>query len=558
MVSLRNMRGLFAATLMLSVFCAFESFAQDEQWERDGEIGDVEIEIIRERQIVLPRANRNFEKVPPRPSEPIKPEITYEFRNLNFNAPDYQSNPRPLRLKQEDISKIYGNYVSAGFGNFSSPYLNAWLNTKRDKNRFLGAQLYHRSFGKGPIDGKNSASNTTNLKVFGQTYTKAVTTNVFIDYESLGGYFYGYTPGVEVVRDTIRQNYNIVSLGGSISNTKPSDFNFNLGGSFSYLKDKYEASESDVALKFNSYYSISEKSRITLTSDYDLIARKDSLVDAEPRHLFKVSPSFAFTPIDNLFISLGAAAVLDNDSIRSKSLHFYPNLKANYVLSQKVNAYASLLGDMEKVTLHTLSRENLWLNSNIGIFHTNKTIEFNAGLKGKLGRLVAFNLGVAAANLKELYFFQNALADRAKFDVLYDVGNTKRLNLYGELGYNKNEVVRFNLRGDYYSYSTDKEPEAWHRPTYRLTSSASFNVYQKLLLNIGLVGQGGMKAFNNETAQIVELDPGIDLNVKADYFLSKQVSIFLKFENILSNDYPVYLNYPVRGFQAMGGVSWSF
>jgi hypothetical protein len=558
MISLRNMRGLFAATLMLSVLCTHESLAQDEQWERDGEIGDVEIEIIRERQIVLPRANRNFEKVPPRPSEPIKPEITYEFRNLNFSAPDYQSNPRPLRLKQEDISKIYGNYVSAGFGNFSSPYLNAWLNTKRDKNRFLGAQLYHRSFGKGPIDGKNSASNTTNLKVFGQTYTKAVTTNVFIDYESLGGYFYGYTPGVEVVRDTIRQNYNIVSLGGSLSNTKPSDFNFNLGGSFSYLKDKYEASESDVALKFNSYYSISEKSKITLTSDYDLIARKDSLVDAEPRHLFKVSPSFAFTPIDNLFISLGAAAVLDNDSIRSKSLHFYPNLKANYMLSQNVNAYASLLGDMEKVTLHTLSRENLWLNSNIGIFHTNKTIEFNAGLKGKLGRLVAFNLGVAAANLKDLYFFQNALADRSKFDVLYDAGNTKRLNLYGELGYNKNEVVRFNLRGDYYSYSTDKEPEAWHRPTYRLTSSASFNVYQKLLLNIGLVGQGGMKALNNETAQVVELDPGIDLNVKADYFLSKQVSIFLKFENILSNDYPVYLNYPVRGFQAMGGVSWSF
>ncbi|MEP2667481.1 MAG: hypothetical protein ABJH04_00715 [Cyclobacteriaceae bacterium] len=556
MISLRYMRGLFAVTLtLLSSYCAF---AQDEQWERDGEIGDVEIEIVRERQIVLPRANRNFEKVPPRPSEPITPEITYEFKNLSFNAPDYQSNPRPLRLKQEDISKIYGNYISAGFGNFSSPYLNAWVNTKRDKNRFLGAQLYHRSFGKGPVDDKNSASNATNIKVFGQTYTKLVTTNLFIDYENLGGYFYGYTPGTEVVRDTIRQNYNIVSIGGAISNTKPSDFNFNVGGSFSYLTDKYEASESDVALNFNSYYTISEKSKITLTSTYDLIARKDSLVDAKPRHLFKVSPSFAFSPIDNLSISLGATAVLDNDSIRSKSLHFYPNVKANYLVSQNVNAYASLTGDMEKVTLHTLSRENLWLNANIGIFHTNKTIELNTGLKGKLGRLVAFDLGVAAANLKDLYLFQNAVTDRAKFDVVYDVGNTQRINLFGELGYNKNEVVRFNLRGDYYSYSTDTQGEAWHRPTYRLSTNASFNVYQKLLLNVGLVGQGGMKAFDNETAQVVTLDPGLDLNVKADYFVSKQVSIFLKFENILSNDYPVYLNYPVRGFQVMGGVSWSF
>lgn len=558
MISNRYIRGLFTAIWMLTMLCAHESFAQDEQWERDGEIGDVEIEIIRERQIVLPRANRNFEKVPPRPSESIQPEITYEFRNLSFNAPDYQSNPRPLRLKQEEISKIYGNYVSAGFGNYSSPYLNAWLNTKRDKNRFLGARLYHRSFGKGPVDDKNSASKATNIKVFGQTFNKTVTTDVFIDYENLGGYFYGYTPGVEVARDTIRQDYNIVSLGGSISNTKPSDFNFNLGGSFSYLKDKYEASESDVALTLNSYYTISEKSKMTLTSDYDLIARKDSLVDAKPRHLFRVSPAFAFSPMDNLSISLGATAVLENDSIRSKSLHFYPNIKANYLLSQNVNAYASLSGDIEKVTLHTLSRENLWLNSNIGIFHTNKTIELTTGIKGKLGRLVAFNAGVAAANLKDLYLFQNSATDRAKFDVLYDEGNTQRINLFAELGYNKNEVIRFNLRGDYYSYSTDKQAEAWHRPIYRLSTNSAFNVYQKLLLNVGLVAQGGMKAFNNETTQVVDLDPGIDLNVKADYFLSKQVSVFLKFENILSNDYPVYLNYPVRGFQAMGGVSWTF
>lgn len=558
MILLRCKHVFCASAFLLMMLFSHLAFAQEDQWERDGEIGNVEIEIVRERQIVLPRANRNFEKVPPRPAEPIQPEITYEFRNLGFNVPDYQSNPRPLRLKQEDISKIYGNYVSAGFGNYASPYLDAWLNTKRDKNRFLGTQLYHRSFGKGPVDGKNSASGITNIKLFGQTYTKALTTNAFIDYENRGGYFYGYTSGLEVTRDTIRQIYNVVSLGGAISNTKLSDFNFNLGGNFSYLKDKYEAAESDLSFKFISDYTISDKNKITLTSSYDLIARKDSLVDAKPRHLFKVSPSFAFSPMENLSISLGVTAVIENDSIRSKPLHFYPNVSANYILSPSINAYAGLSGDMEKVTLHTLSRENLWLNSNIGIFHTNKMAELVTGLKGKVGRLIAFNLGMAVANLQDLYFFQNTPGDRSKFDIVYDEGNTQRINLFGELGYNKNEIVRFSLRGDYYGYSTDKQAEAWHKPTYRLRANSSFNIYQKLLLNIGFVGQGGMKSFNNETNGIVNLNPGIDLNVKADYFLSPQVSIFLKFENILSNDYPVYLNYPVRGFQAMGGVSWSF
>lgn len=530
----------------------------DKQWEKDGEIEDVEIEIVRERQIVLPRANRNFEKVPPRPFEPIKPEITYEFKNLNFNVPDFKANLRPLRLKQEEISKIYGNYISAGFGNFSSPFLDAWINTKRDKNRFLGVQLYHRSFGKGPVDDKNSANANTQLKLFGKVYTNTITSGGFLNYENFGGYFYGYTPGVEVERDTIRQSYDVFSIGGSIANTKPADFNFNLDGSFSYLKDHYQAAESEVGFNFKSDYAVAADSKIVLNADYYLITRKDSLVDAKPRHLLRISPAFSFNPIENLTLLIGATAVLENDTIRSKSLHVYPNLGIDYLLSKSINAYGRLSGDMEKVTLHSLANNNLWLNSNLSVFHTNKTLEFVAGLKGKLGRQIAFDLGLAAANLKDLYFYQNAISDRAKFNVVYDEGSTQRINFFSEVGFNKNEIVRLSLRGDYFGYSTDLQPEAWHRPTYRLAVNSSFNVYQKLVLKIGLVGQGGMKALNNETAQVVKLDPGFDLNAKADYFVSKQVSLFLKFENILSNDYPIYLNYPVRGFQAMGGVSWSF
>ncbi|MEQ8424612.1 MAG: hypothetical protein RIA63_07865, partial [Cyclobacteriaceae bacterium] len=431
-------------------------------------------------------------------------------------------------------------------------------NTKRDKNRYLGAHLYHRSFGKGPVDNKNSANGDTEVKIFGKAYGRSITSGGYLGYKNRGGYFYGYTPALEVNRDTIKQSYDIISLGGSFSNTKPSDFNFVLDGNFSYLKDRFEAAESEVGFNFKSDYSINGKTQIKLLSDYYLIARKDSLVDAKPRHLFKVNPSVVFVPLDNLTITVGANAVLENDTIQTKSVHIYPNIEADYLLSKSVNAYASLVGDMEKVTLHSLSGENLWVNSNVGIFHTNKTLEMTAGLKGKLGKQLAFNLGLAAANFKDLYFFQNAVADRAKFDVVYDQGDAQRVIFFGEIGYNKNEIVRLNLRGDYFTYSTDLQPEAWHRPTYRVSANSSFNIYQKLILKAGITGQGGMKAFDNETSQVVELDPAIDLNVRADYFVSKQVSVFLKFENILSSDYQLYLNYPVRGFQVMGGVSWSF
>ncbi len=546
---------IFGAMFLVPAF----GFAQD-QWESEGEIENVEIEIVKERQIVLPNASRNFEKVPPRPVEPIKPEITYEFANLKFNTSDYNPQIRPLKLKQEDISKIYGNYLSAGLGNYSSPYLEGWVTSKRDKNKFYGAHLYHQSFGKGPVDDKNSASTNSTVSVFGKAYAGSWATGGNINYENRGGYFYGYKPTtVELNRDKFRQSYNISSVGVDIENIKPSDFNVSLKANFSYLSDYYKAKESEVALNFNSSYKVSEKSKLDLAADYFLIARKDSLRDAAPRHLLKIKPSYRFEAVDKLWLTIGANTALENDSLgKSGPFHIYPNLKADYSLAETVEAYAGLTGDIDKVSLHTLSAENLWVNRNLDIFNTNRSLDFYGGLKGKLGRKVGFGAGASYANLKGLYFYQNSIANRAKFDVIYDNGNTQRTNLFAELSFAHSEVVKLNLRGDYFNYSTDKLAEAYHRPKYRVRFNSTYNIYKKLLLNVDFIGQGGIKAYNSELLKTVELKPALDLNVKVDYFVSKQFSVFLKGNNILSNQYQVYLNYPVRGFQAMGGISWSF
>ena len=534
-------------------------FAQ-EQWESEGEIENVEIEIIKERQIVLPRANRNFEKVPPRPVEPINPEITYEFTNLKFNTSEYNPQIRPLRLKQEDISKIYGNYVSAGIGNYSSPYLEAWFNSKRDKNKFYGAHFYHQSYGKGPVDDKNSASTNSYISIFGKAYSKGLVTSGNVNYENKGGYFYGYQPTlVELDRGKFKQSYNISSFGVGIENVKPSDFNFGLNAAFSYLDDYYYAKESEVALNFKSDYSISEKSKIIFAADYFLLARKDSLRDAAPRHLLKIRPAYKFEVVDKLWLTIGLNTAVENDTLgQSNSFHVYPNLKADYQLGESFDAYAGVTGDMDKVSLHTLSSENLWVNENLDIFHSNRSIDFFGGLKGKLGRKAGFGVGLSYANLKGLYFYQNSSVNRAKFDVIYDNGNTQRTNFFAEFNFAHAEVVKMNLRGDYFNYSTDQLPEAYHRPTYRVAYNSTYNIYKKLLLNVDFIAQGGIKAYDSETLKVVELKPALDLNLKVDYFISKQFSVFLKFNNLLSNEYQVYLNYPVRGFQAMGGISWSF
>lgn len=527
------------------------------QWE-EGEIEAVEIEIVKEKQIVLPKANRNFEKVPPRPTEPIKPEITYQFTNLQIATPDFTPSIRPLRLKQEDISKIYGNYISAGFGNYVSPYLDGHITNKRDKEKFYGLKLFHHSFGTGPVDEKNSGSGNTQLRLYGDIFGRNASVGGFVNYEHIGTHFYGYTPNTDINRDLIRQSYSIVSLGGNVRNTTVSEFNYALKGSFSYLADRFDARESEVAVGFTGDYALSKAGKLLINSDYFLITRKDELIEAKPRHIFKVGGGYQFSPIENLSVTAAARIVLDNDTLgTNKSFHIYPDFKASYDIAESVEVYASLSGDVDKVSLHTLAHENAWLNSNIGVYNTNRSIEFLSGLRGRLDKL-SFGGGFAFANLKNLYFYQNDAADTTKFVTVYDTGNTKRTNLFAEVGFVHAEAVRIGARVDYFGYATDTQPEAWHRPKYRISVNSSFNIYSKLLLQVDLATQGGAKALNVNSNTIITLDPALDLNAKVSYLFSKQFSVFVKGSNLLSNDYQLYLNYPVRGLQVMGGVTWVF
>jgi hypothetical protein len=554
-----NQRLIPATGLFLLLLISQLGFSQQD-WEKEGGIPNAEIEIIKDRQITLPSSDRNFDKVPPRPAEPVKPDIDYQFRNLNFETRDFNPAIRPLRLKQEEISKIYGNSVSAGFGNYSSPYLEGSFGSKRSANQFYGVRFYQRSFGTGPVDGKNSASSASEISLYGKSMTNQVAIDGSLNYDNRGTYFYGYAPGAEPTsRDIIRQSYNVFGASVGIENAKPTDFNYTLRASYSDLGDHYRARETETGLVFNSSYKFTAESELTVKADLYLINRTDSLPGIKPRDLFRLKPYYHFKPIENLWLTIGANAAIENDTIgKSKPLRIYPNLRADYELSKSVIAYAALTGDIDKVSLHTLSAENLWVNSNINIFHTNRTLEFLSGLKGSLGKRVAFGAGVSVANFKNLYFYVNDASKQSKFDVIYDQGNTQRINLSGELGYNPGENVKTVLRADYFHYSTDKVPVAYHRPGYRITFNSSYNIYKKVLLNVDFIGQGGIKALDYTNAKTITLKPALDLNARVDYFVSRRVSAFLKFNNILSNNYQVYFHYPVRGFQGLGGISWSF
>jgi hypothetical protein len=552
--------GRIAAIAIVGILSSAALYGQDKKdWEGEGELEDVTIEIVKERQITLPKANRNFEKIPPRASEPIKPPITYDFQSFNFQAPQINTQVRPLKLKAEGQSRVYGGFVRAGFGNYVSPLLEGYINSTRDKNKLVGAQFYHHSSDKGPVDGKNSGSGSTGISAFGQSFNDEIALAGNVGFENRTTHFYGYPEGTEVDASAIKQSYDLFRISGLLSNAKNSDFSYKLGAAFSFLKDKYDARETEVGFNFNSAYELDEDQHIAIRADYYIISRKDNQVEAKPRNLFTVAPAYQFVILDDLKLSVGIVAAYENDTIDSKKLHFYPDVNASYPLSPSVDAVASLSGGMEKVSLQSLSYENLWLAPNVPIFHTNKQLDFSVGLKARLGNKVGVHTGMSFASLKYWYYFVNSENDQAKFDVAYDAGaGTRRANFFAALSYAQSEVAKFMLRGDFYNYGTGSLAAAWHRPTYKLTANGSYNLYDKFIFTADLIMQGGMKALDPVTDTEVKLDGAFDLNFKTEYLFSKSFSAFVQLHNITSNKYPLFLNYPVRGFQILGGITWSF
>jgi hypothetical protein len=539
---------------ILCLACIPELRAQDPV---QTELAPVEVEIVRERKIVLPEANRIFEKIPPREVEPVRPEITYQFRPLDVQTPLFSPVIRPFRVRDEAPAPAQQGFISAGYGNYASPYLEAFYNSSHNKNQLLGAHAYHSSSGRGPVDGKNSASGTSGLSLFAQSFGKALTYNAQMGLHQRFTHFYGYRE-LPVSRDTLRQSFLLFNASAGISNSKKSKFNYGIQADFSYLDDKRSASESTQDINFNASYRVNEQSELKLDAFFSLMSRKDTDLQARPRSLFSAHPAYTFSLLENLRVRIGAVLAYENDTLDARNFHAYPDLQATYRLSQSIELLGTVNGGLERVSLQTITRENNWVAPRIALNHTNTLLNVESSARVRVRSFLTLQGGFSLAALRNFYGFLNDSVRINEFQVVYDSGITRRTNLFASIHLSHGNQFGFLVRGDLFRYNTATLAEAWHRPGYRTTLQVTYLLKEKLRIESEFITMGDIRALDPVLMQQVKLRPAADLNLRLDYLISSGFSVFLRFNNITDNRYSTLLNYPVRGFQILGGITWSF
>ena len=512
-----------------------------------------------------------------------KKAVSYKIFSVPVASTFTPAKGTAAKVEKAKPIKAFDNYVTLGAGNYTSALAEFYTNFEIDRGRNFGINLKHNS-AQGGIDGV----------VLDDKYYD---TNLNLDY-SVRERDLNYTIGANIVHKL----YNWYGLPESLDNAtilRTDAVQNYLGGGLvgrlhfedavldkasarlDYFSDAHGSSEIRGVLKPQFGFEIAgEEVRTAVVVDYLNGSFEKNLEDTSALNYsflnLGLSPSILILR-DDLELNLGATVYYSMDSENSDSSVFvYPNIEASYrVAGEYFIAYAGLKGDLKQNNYKDIVNENPFVSPTLTIAPTDNQYKATLGIKGKLSEVVSYNLNGNYANSENQLLFKsnpNRFAIGGDFEdyeygnsfgVVYD--NISTVSFFGELNFDVSKRLRLTANAEYFSYDTEFNEEAWNLPEFKASILGDVKITEKLTAgaNIFFVGErfdelGTLDSFGNLSSQVVSLDAYVDANLKLSYDFNPQLSFFVRGNNLLSDNYEKWVNFPVYGIQGLAGATYKF
>lgn len=547
---------------------------------QDGDLEDIEVVIQKNKDIKLPKANRNYQMISDIPPVEIGERTELKFGEHKATLNSLDPSIRINKLKPEALDKYFGNYVRLGFGNYTNTYGEAFIGNKRDDKAFYNIALGHNGFRSGP-QGRNSSQYRNYVNVNGGLFMDKYTLSTNIFYDRLDfNYFMNnddgyFGPNGVLTEDNIfipeENHYARFGLGLNLQKTAVNDYlNFEIPVSFKSISDGFDQSENNIQLGLNADYDLSLGKKINLRTDALFTTynynEKYNAFSPQPRELladnntslsrqkFGISPTFELN--ESAFrIEGGLNLTYETDTFLEDDVHIYPLLDFQYLgMQEDLIPYAGVRGGIINNTWYDLSAQYQALGLNNALVFSNNKIEFYGGIRTSFLPKTDVDLGFNYSNIDNLPV--TILTGYGKLRAIYAKNvNRTTLRLSTKTELSKNSSIGLQL--NYNSYSMSDSIEAWHLPALESKLFYLQSIQDKIYINVDIFFINGIFAQATQD-NMLELDPIFDLNAKVEYLFSERFSSFVELRNILSNNYQRYLLIESRGFQARAGLTYSF
>lgn len=537
---------------------------------QEGELQDELITIVKNKNIAFPEVQKPQEKALIKLKDLPKLKQKYTYREFGLNLPLLDPKINPPQLRQDKEEPVTNGFARAALGNYGSTLLDLYYNSGRSKDYAWGGFFRHRASANGPV--KNSGFSNNDLGAYGMYFTPSFTLSGDLVYSRDRYNFYGYDQERYKNRETdsTRQIFQKVVFRMDLVNAKKGKaFDYQAGMTVGNLSDRFQTSESEIALDGSFRYKIADSSSLGLTTDLSLLKRTTADSSANNRSLWRLNPYYRFA-YKGFRIRVGAqlAAVsephLNKSGIgiakeNTSSFHFYPTLNLEQdILEGKITAFAGVQGGMNKVSLRNTLETVPFLAQDVYLRHENQKFQILAGAKGNWQGQLSYRSQISFERLEQQAFFVNKVAEREKLVVVYDSNATSRFTWETEFAYDGGEGNRAGLRYRLIRYGMGNLAQPWHLPNSVLTLFGATRASEKILLSGEFYYMGGLRGQNPETFETERLKGLADFNVKGEYFFKKRFTGFLSVHNLLNNKNERFLYYPTQGLRIMVGASATF
>lgn len=491
----------------------------------------------------------------------------------------------------EKLKPLYPFYAKFGIGSTVMPLGEFYFNSTRSRSYVYGVNVKHlSSFG----DVKNrdkvvyapAQFDRTNVNVFGKITESNYDLSGNIHYKNNGFHYYGI-PSDKIVADSIAQriqqiggdfeyianrgdtsalNFSIGTGYNFLTTKKPivdsladwktneNQFNFKTKGWYTYGTETFYA---NLGVRFNGYkYGIADSSITPLDSG---IVSNNTIIDFSPGVLTQKLN-------DNLKVEVGVGLSIDIN--KKAKAYVYPRAELKYSLFNDIFIpFVGIRGGLKQNSFKNLSDENQFILTNIQLCNEHNPYDIYAGFKGTLSKRISFNLNASFSKVmnKALFVTDTLFSVGNKFNVIYDTMNFTRLE--ASISYQMNEKLKIDGLGRFNSYETKNQAYAWNLPQFQFVVRGAYNLYDKFLVNLDANLESGRKALVYNSGKGIQKENGqyfqslgfiADINLGFEYRYNKRVSAFLQLNNLASQRYYRWYNYPVQPIQIMGGITARF
>jgi hypothetical protein len=487
-----------------------------------------------------------------------------------------------LRLRELDATdyrpaspdELKPSIATVGFGNYWTPMGQLSLNTLRNQKASFGVDASHIS-SQGSVKMADERKiyagyGDSKVRIQGQRFFSKSTFSSDVFFMEDHHYLYGYstdslkdgTPVTPVnLRVTQKDSvpfHRYINLGTKFtlrSNQKSSKgWQYKFDGGYDFLIDDRKKMEHEAKLDF----ALSkELERISFGGEVggDYVYRTPQ-PDTISYVVGRLNPWIGF---NWKFVKLLAGPKIAMDR-NAEELLFYPRLSVEINITNLLVPYFGLNGYYENHTYRSMTRENPYLTDNLEIRPTNHRFIAYGGLRGRIAPSVAFNLAVSWEDARDLNFFIPDLSSdlRNKFAVVYDNGDI--LTTGGEVSLRQSDNLSFILKGNYYQYNLDSLAAPWHKPGWDLNFTTRYAWAKKLVVKAELFMYGKYSVPESDPliGTVKELNGLVDVNLAAEYRITSWMSAFAQVNNLLSDKYFIWQNYPMQRINFIAGLTWIF